>query len=1522
MSHPQIRTKLNTSTTTGEKKQKNTSKLNLVPCPPRRLSSKWHPSLLRTNQNEKYSQPTQRSTSAERVRETRAFYSSWHRDMVTKSKEKLLYTSITKSLRTPDTKITTENNNGSKKFLLDRRAVSESRFILKDKVANEDTKSKPRSTSADGKIYISKQIFKTKNKSAKFLPDNLPISSQRRVTSTKQNSAIFPKRHYGSLERPSTALDIKLPLSRSAETSPTRVVDTEKWPSCTDSRGGLVKHTVSSLNKIKGVQKSKHEIKPSSNIKEENVKESRHASCLTSKFSSSFPSKKLPIQKRDTSLQGGKSTSKVKENKKCLEQSESFDTTHSNETGYCSMLDLSSSLTAEQKSSSLLVSKPYKHKDSKNQTHTHTSTENKISGTRPATLPRRSEPRAHSAPGLRIRSSLFHERLEKWQQIGNGKMLNKSTSHISSRSSSPLRSLELIKRVSNSFKNIPKEVNFQEIPITRSLSLEVLGPSPYPDPKQYKEYILELKNAVSKNTRISQLCHLYDSLEKIHKLERSVSTAELFVSNKRKCNTIDYDAWKDFKNNKQNVMEYNILTKQLDEAKKEREFFYNLNPKKQWSGDCRLRGKEKLVSELKKEFDSRAKEAFSTQLRREKSESEKDTYRGFWRGSSVKDISKTISSTTKVRSKRGSSLSLTREDSAFRPKGLWTSLSLEQINALREQLTEIYGSMQSIKSWRQKREKMKGSEDGKDNKQTNNIRSRSLDKNSKISVSFDASRTNFAETSKLINETLANIEQKPLSKSNLEKFNYQNSNESKCLKKVDKMEEERKRLSKQLSIELQEKVAEQKDYQDKFLVSLPDRPSSLSPESLSRSSPRTCYSLDVSDASEPTSLPSSFGDNFLLVVRKPKRSNSLTKDECSNDESSDSDASVRTVIHKDVAKKVKFFEKKARKSSKGSHLNVDSSEIPHYATLPIRHKKRQKNKQMIFESDYLPVRSASSVTLSRQQNSHDDSQDKPSLNGNFKNNHLNKEPSFDTSYSRSYLLHVKTGDVDKLKERYETTDDLRKRSKSLPNIGGTLSSRMTPNDRTFIREHEMGDVKYTKAKYEKLRHTKVTSDRWQRPKDEYIPKSKIANTLYTLASRSSYFNEPLTMERISRRDSVEKSRLKRVYTGVVETVVDKFESEKLDHAQNQMLTSFPSFLDFGRLSPLIPPRPPLPNIVPQKPQRSISFSPRHMPKTISLISPIKTSTPVSSPQQDLEKNAYNYIIERQSNFSSINDTKPYNIAALTPYNASAHIPKFRYTPPDSYGASKWTQSLERPRKLVRNLSNKGEFVRRTQSFSPPRGASSLKYGLSRSMSPPQSYSSGYKMSVEMNPKQYSSAFYNSQIRPPPIPPPPILDNDNSELKLSKQEENLYQKASFLTRPSAHSTTPLYNHWKKPRLKSPPPLPSDRESLEKAQTAFRDMKNKITSYAKISNQITESLNKSETPKRVPAILGNYPNYHTYPLRGEINRRHARSAPQSFKVKHFSKDYGGSVPQQNSSIGRESSLKSVTWKGAFFIYIFIP
>ncbi|XP_069944708.1 uncharacterized protein [Cherax quadricarinatus] len=1302
--------------TFGERKRTAPSKVVLAPSPPRRISSKWHPSLIKSNKDQP-PVPSARSASAERVRETRALYSSWHREKVARSREKIGTSPARNSSLGRSLSAAKQTQEARENFLKGRRTVSESRFTIEDRENSPPRRSasSPKSASPTRQSEIREKLqYRSSQR------DRLGDKSWASKHDVQDHTPVQTRGHNRSLSADST----------------------RKWSNTSTESGrcSVMRHTVSSMNKIK--RPSLHH-NQTDNICPELRSSSAESNCrrMRSGYISPEPqisSRKSPVGRKDSRYRGSPYSDvsiEVSDDKK-LKQSESFDTTQSNETGYSSMLDLSTSPTPEKKA----------HEDRERRTR------------------KKSEPqqRPHSVPVRRTRiSTSFHEQRSKWEALTRGEIVSGRQSRSPSRCTSPLRSLQLVRQVSSSFKDIPVEV--WSAGTRRSKSLDVLTPSPHSHPNRYRQYILELRNAAPRNARISQLRRLFTSLDRVHRLERSVSSVELSAAQNRAYEIIDFETWKGMREKERKALEYSVLLKELNVAQKEREFLYKVTPDTKWSGDCRLRGRDISVPELCEKFDTTSDNTSEiTQKRRRELENNKDTYRGLWRGSSVRDLSQMYQSSERHRSsRRGSSLSLSREDSSMRARGLWTSLSLEQVNAFRDHLTEIYGSMQSIRSWRERKQMS-----------SDRAQNRSHRELSKYSVDV-------AETGRAIADKLRTLHVRPPSESS-QKYPVRLASPPRTKKasSLNQVEDERRQLSKQLSIELHEKVLEQRSGRSLETPSgamsslqVPDVPLSISPESLSRSSPRTCYSLDISDSSEPNSLNS--GDQFLLVVQKPGRSGrsqSLPPEPVSDPETSDSEVSVRTVVHKDVAGKVKFFEKRARRNSRsserqsscGSRLNID--EVPHYATLPSRLKQQSQSK--LLSPNYLPERSVSSVNLTSKADVASQAwqiYDKTNpLSGSsvqpLADTFREKTEGDPTSRSRSYLYHVKTGDVSRLRSRYESPEDARRRAKSLPDVNGPLS-RVTPTGKTVIRGQEAGDVQYIRAKYEAPRRSR-SPEHWQPTRDEYLPKSKLTSTLQSLAARSPAFSEPNTIERLARRDSVEKAVLRRVYTGNVEASVDRLENKRFDSGSRvsiigQMYTSAPSVNELATMAPLVPPRPPPPLLGPQKPQRLGRTNPQ----------PLLTSTPTPSPGDAR-------AAHKQRALQVPEPVCPPPIAVHPPpgmsntfshlsthYNADAHRPKSRYIPPESYGTSMpksygqagptWTQSLERPHRVTRAMSH---------------------------TSPPPSSHQGAHC--------YTLRHHHSRPQQPPPPPLP---------KSSSVDHHTYSQPYSYTQPCSHTTRPHHHH---------------------------------------------------------------------------------------------------------------------------------
>ena len=1260
---------------------KSISNGKMSPSTPRRVSSKWHPSLIKLNK-ERPPLPNTRSISAERVRATRALYSSWHREMVAKSKERISSPKGTVTMKSKASPLSPPAFGRPKSFLLGRRAVSESRFTIEDRVisptpAKHDSNYSKKLQKRNNKIDRSNSVsFKNpeENGNSNRGKRVFSVSPARRMTSPHSECS----QRYGS-------------------------------PSSESGRPPVSRHTVSSKIKTKSYQNNdetslvnQKQVSRSKSADFGNVGKAKRHSCCTPTFDRETP-RTLP--RRNSRSKAGLRSSCCAENKR-LRQSESFDTTHSNETGYSSMLDLSPSPSPENNFYSRMTDQSRENSMKINERKSY----NNYGITSSTPVVRRT-----------LTTGDYAERRAKWEILSTNNESKIYKSCSPPRSLTPLRSTSLVREASNSIKQITSEVT-NERP-RRSLSLDAMKSSKFACPNKYRQYIIELRLAAPNNAKVLNLQRLFTSLDRAHNLERSISSVDLSLVERKASYLLGFEEWKKLKSNERNALEYRLLINELNSAQTKKDFLFNVAPEKKWKGDAYLRGKEESVSEIRDKLSSVVSiHGRNATGQKNNSQNTSVTYRKSKRETAIKDKNK-FSHPRPTSCISGSRHSLTREDSGLRSAGMWTSLSMGQVDALKDQLNDIYGSMQDVQTWRE-RKKLS--------------RSRSQKERGEVDRDcFDS--VDIAETGRSLADQMSKLTKRSVSTDHHRQHRSVSPQKSARDSESNRVEAERRKLSKQLSIELKEKVGEQRanlSFQtgSRSSNSLGKRTPSLSPDGSSRYSPRTCYSIDISDSSQPSSLTSQMDDQFVLVLHKPTRSRSLPPDFNDDGESSDSDMSVRTVIHKDVAGKVKFFEKRARKtsrsserqSSQNSKLSLLASSEPCDTKFSSTTGIKQTQMSYLSKDNLARYNSSSSGiyqpvnALLRDCNKNTSS---PSRREVAKND-------FETKYSRSYLKHVKTGDVYRLRERYESSEKIsakdRQRTNSLPNLTDTLA-RVTPLNKTVIRAQENGDVRYIKSRYENQRKSRSPT-RWVPNRDEYVPKSKITSTLERLGVKSDVFIEPETIHRISQRDSIEKQVLKRVHTGHVETTVGKLESNIHLNSDvsilGQMYTSSPSLNELAKMSPLVPPRPysPLSN-APQKPQRL------YLP---SKKGPLQTSTPVVSPirsEKSISKLAMRVVTPPEMNRCFAGNNFPN-------YNAENHKPKSRYIPPDSEGAVSWTRSLERPKRLVKPIKTVDQQGTNINSEAMSRYSSYSSY--SQQMSMPSSRLS-YSSTFSTNPSRSSIA---------------------------------------------------------------------------------------------------------------------------------------------------------------------------------------
>ncbi|XP_023287928.1 uncharacterized protein LOC105701092 isoform X3 [Orussus abietinus] len=239
----------------------------------------------------------------------------------------------------------------------------------------------------------------------------------------------------------------------------------------------------------------------------------------------------------------------------------------------------------------------------------------------------------------------------------------------------------------------PKQRFGSSLSLTRSTSSLM---SSQVDREDSHQYVLEMLHYRRKSKRYRELHDFYASLERMGELERTTSTGDL-RPRLRNEEIIDYDRWKEVRTKERAERELKILYDKLQAAQKEKDFLFR--PKDveryRWRGDSGLRCKEKSVENIREHFKKLENEESELESsRRREISSKKDVYKPLWRGSTVMNVANTIirkAAESHAESDR-SVLHPSLQRSLGGSKKFWSSLSVEQVNTLKNQLNEIYGS--------------------------------------------------------------------------------------------------------------------------------------------------------------------------------------------------------------------------------------------------------------------------------------------------------------------------------------------------------------------------------------------------------------------------------------------------------------------------------------------------------------------------------------------------------------------------------------------------------------------------------------------------------------------------------------------------------------------------------------------------------------------------------------------------------------------------------------------------------------
>ncbi|KAJ8955089.1 hypothetical protein NQ314_006971 [Rhamnusium bicolor] len=215
--------------------------------------------------------------------------------------------------------------------------------------------------------------------------------------------------------------------------------------------------------------------------------------------------------------------------------------------------------------------------------------------------------------------------------------------------------------------------------------------------EDYQKYFSEVVHSTKKCDKFKDLNQFYTGIEKVGELERTFC---LKPRKKSESEIIDFERWKEVRTRERAEQELNALYSQIKENEKEKGFLYlpkDVN-KYKWRReyDRGLRVKEKSVDNIKEEFEKiKLEESDRENARRRELAYSKDTYKPLWRGNSVVNLANTLverrsQSEGRVKTARQKLLDSERLLTHGIGSRIWSSLSMEQVNILKEQLAEIY----------------------------------------------------------------------------------------------------------------------------------------------------------------------------------------------------------------------------------------------------------------------------------------------------------------------------------------------------------------------------------------------------------------------------------------------------------------------------------------------------------------------------------------------------------------------------------------------------------------------------------------------------------------------------------------------------------------------------------------------------------------------------------------------------------------------------------------------------------------
>jgi len=839
--------------------------------------------------------------------------------------------------------------------------------------------------------------------------------------------------------------------------------------------------------------------------------------------------------------------------------------------------------------------------------------------------------RSLSEPPVRVQSTLSEDRQSTLSPVPS----SNTPSKIDERRGARARSAgEVDRRITASSQSNPS---------TSSLHL---------DQPEYQAYVWELLHSSRKNERFRELHKFYASLERIAELEKTASIGDLRPRLKNE-EIIDFDRWKKLRTKERAEDELKALVGKLNAIQKEKDLVFRTTDIDafRWKGDIGLRAKDRSVEDLKEKFIQYSREE-SEGLRRD-FHSTNDNYKPLWRGSSIVNLASTLNSTTAshrgrpVNCEELQRIKQANEEVVNIPvkriaKGR-SSLSKKEVTALKNQLSEIYS--QELK----KKNLGKGydeayvisvpddSDDRLPGEKGLFVRCTSLlheDETYIKSISKkDALKSqSISSVPNAVHHGQVSLLQLPWKD---EKNEVQKAVpcRSKSTSSVTSTlsEGEKKRISMNLSKEVMEKVKAPKQSpvlpRETLGAVATSRVHRASPETSTMCSPRTCYSLEMSEDGKHK-------NDFLLVLTPTEKDVEKAVEDWANGNSgkkvsgperrasaattvelesvsASSETSVRTVIKNpvDVLKKVEYFEDLSHTDEETTKKAPRSQSAPGKLTRnKLSHSHSEENVHQIlgeqrkFTATPISIRSTSEERDNRSPSEERGSMQRHHSSSPYRYRTVESSDSLyslrsrsvspdPTKYYRAYLRTLRGGEVRRICHKFESLEDLSeeapkspmKKSVSDPELTRDMLRRYgTPPSRPYVKAHEYGNVQDLRNKYESGGRGRSRSRRSPIPRvpltrnDRFMPRinviSKTAELQLQKLQKSRLHELPASPEPFRSLTEYTRDHGAYNYIGEVERLRRKFEKLREEEAMTllgHLYTSTPDVNELRHIAPYL-----------------------------------------------------------------------------------------------------------------------------------------------------------------------------------------------------------------------------------------------------------------------------------------------------------------------------------------------------------------